>query len=88
MSVFEVNRFCRDVMRQPRLRELIGTSPAMALSRYDLSDPERRMLQGGDVAGLHRAGANEFLLGYLARYGIFGLDFASYGERMRSRPAS
>jgi hypothetical protein len=84
MSVFDINRLCRDVMRDKALREQLLREPDRGLARYDLTDEERALLKQGDVAALHRLGANAFLLGYLARFEVFGLDVARYGERMRA----
>jgi hypothetical protein len=57
-------------------------NPAAALKKYDLTEEERRRLLAGDVAGLHRLGVNDFLMGYLPRFGICGLDPKAYGERI------
>jgi Aromatic-ring-opening dioxygenase LigAB, LigA subunit len=86
MSVLSVNRLCRDVMRDPALRQRLKDDPAGALAGYPhaLSDAERAALLAGDVGALYRMGANSFLMGYLPRYNVFGLDVASYGERMRA----
>jgi hypothetical protein len=84
MSIFELNHLCRDAMRDKGLREALRSDPGKALVRYDLSDRERALLLAGDVAALHRLGANAFLLGYLARFELFGLSIARYGERMRA----
>jgi len=85
MSILSVNRLCRDVMRDVELRKHLQDAPERTLSRYPhpLSQEERDALLAGDVARLYRMGANSFLMGYLARYRVFGLDTASYGDRMR-----
>jgi Aromatic-ring-opening dioxygenase LigAB, LigA subunit len=86
VSVLSVNRLCRDIMRDPGLRARLQQDPKGALQSYPhaLSDAERAALLAGDVGTLYRMGANSFLMGYLPRYGVFGLDVASYGERMRA----
>lgn len=83
MSIYNVNYLCREVMRDPRFRAALRANPAEALSTIELSTEERHALVAGDVAGLYRLGANSFLMGYLARYEVFGLSIATYGERMR-----
>lgn len=85
MSILSVDRLCRDVMRDGDLRRRLRESPASELARYPhpLTEAERAALLAGDVASLYRMGANTFLMGYLARYKVFGLDTANYGERLR-----
>ena len=41
-------------------------------------------LLAGDIGMLYRMGANAFLMGYFARYRIFGLDPVIYSQRMRA----
>ena len=49
-----------------------------------LTDPERGALLAGDVAALHCMGVNDFLMGYLARFEVCGLNSAVYNERIRT----
>ena len=86
MSILSVNRLCRDVMRDEGLRKRLQDDPHGALGAYPhlLTDQERTALLTGDVGTLYRMGANTFLMGYLGRYKVFGLDTASYSERMRA----
>ena len=86
MSIISVNHLCRDVMRDPALRKRLQDDPAGELAKYShkLTDAERAALLAGDVAALFRMGANAFLMGYLGRYKVFGLDPLSYGERMHA----
>ena len=86
MSLVSVGRLGRDLMRDKALRKSFQENPEEALSKYPypLSPQERAALLAGDVGTLYRMGANAFLMGYLARYRIFGLDPASYSERMRA----
>ncbi len=83
MSVFKVNHLCREVMRDPAFREALRRAPQEALAGYDLTEEERSALLSGDVGKLHRLGVNSFLMGYLARFEVLGLDIRTYGERMR-----
>lgn len=83
MSIYDVNFLCREIMRDPFLREALRQNPAETLAQFDLSQDERSALEVGDVGTLYRMGANSFLMGYLARYQMFGLDVTSYGARMR-----
>lgn len=86
MSLVSIGRLGRDLMRDKTLRRSFQENPEQALSNYPHSfEPqERAALLAGDVGTLYRMGANAFLMGYLARYRIFGLDPASYSERMRA----
>lgn len=84
MSVLELNRLCREVLRDHAFRAQMKADPASAISRYRLSEEERRALLTGDVVTLHRLGVNDFLMGYLARFEICGLTVPIYSERIRS----
>jgi hypothetical protein len=84
MSIFAINYICREIMRNPQFRTELRHDPETALSRYDLTAHERGALLSGDVGTLYRMGVNSFLMGYLPRYEMFGLDMKRYGERMRA----
>jgi hypothetical protein len=84
MSVFAVNYLCREVLRDHAFRAAMKADPAKALAPLDLTDDERRALIAGDVGTLFRMGVNGFLMGYLARFEVCGLNVQSYNERMRA----
>jgi hypothetical protein len=84
MSVFAVNYLCRELLRDHAFRAAMKADPTSALARVNLSDEERRALLAGDVAMLHRMGVNDFLMGYLCRFEICGLDLETYNSRIRS----
>ncbi|MGB7035951.1 MAG: hypothetical protein WBD71_10525 [Xanthobacteraceae bacterium] len=84
MSVFAVNYLCRELLRDHAFRAAMKSDPAKALSGLDLSEDERRALLAGDVGMLFRMGVNGFLMGYLARFEVCGLNVQSYNERMRA----
>lgn len=84
MSIFTVNYLCREVLRDHAFRAAMKTDPAKALGPLDLSDDERRMLLAGDVGALYRIGASGFLMGYLARFEVCGLNVETYNQRMRA----
>jgi hypothetical protein len=84
MSVFAVNYLCRELLRDKALRVAMKADPAAALERFDLTDAERAALLAGDVAALYRMGVNTFLMGYLCRYEICGLDLETYNSRIRA----
>ncbi|MFZ3351289.1 MAG: hypothetical protein WA268_10535 [Xanthobacteraceae bacterium] len=84
MSIFAVNYLCREVLRDHGFRAAMKADPAKALAPLDLTGEEHRALVAGDVGALFRLGANGFLMAYLARFEVCGLNVASYNERMRA----
>jgi Aromatic-ring-opening dioxygenase LigAB, LigA subunit len=84
MTAYQVSKFCRDCLRNAQLRELARRDPAEALEGYDLTPAERAALLAGDVGALYEAGASAFLLSYLTRWQLFGLDVPTYADRMRA----
>ena len=84
MSVYAVNHACRQLLRDQAFRQAMRDDPVRALTPLDLTDEERRAMVEGDVGWLYRAGAHDFLLGYLMRFSIGGLTLPLYNERMRA----
>ncbi len=84
MTAYEVNKVCRRALREPEFRAALQAGPAEALRDLDLTAAEREALLGGAVGDLYRLGASAFLLSYLPRWGLFGLDVDSYGISMRA----
>jgi hypothetical protein len=84
MSIFAVNHLCRELLRDHSFRAAMKADPAQALAPLELTDKERRLLLAGDVGALYRLGANAFLLNYLSRFEVCGLNQQSYNERMRA----
>jgi hypothetical protein len=84
MSTFAVNYLCREVLRDHAFRAAMKADPANALAGLDLTGEERRALIAGDVGALYRMGVNGFLMGYLARFEVCGLNVEIYNERMRA----
>ena len=84
MSIFAVNHLCREVLRDHAFRAAMRSDPAKALAPLDLTEEERRALLAGDVGGLFRMGANAFLMNYLARFEVCGLNAEIYNQRMRA----
>ena len=58
--------------------------PAKALAPLDLTDEERRACSPATSAQLYRMGANGFLMNYLARFEVCGLNAETYNQRMRA----
>jgi hypothetical protein len=90
MSIFAVNRLCRQALHDPAFREALVRDPNTAIAPLGLSDEERAALLAGDVAWLYERGAHPFLLALLTRWDLFGLTVHSYSERIRAArpPAS
>jgi hypothetical protein len=83
MSVYAVNKLCRDALHNRAFREALRTDPGAAISPLDLTQDERKALLAGDVAWLFEHGCHPFLLAYLTRWDLFGLTAAVYSERIR-----
>ncbi len=83
MSVYAVNKLCRDTLHDPAFREALKRDPASAIATRDLSDDERKALLDGDVAWLFEEGCHPFLLAYLTRWDLLGLTVERYSERIR-----
>ena len=84
MSIFNVNYLCREVLRDHAFRAAMKADPKAALAPLDLTADERNALLAGDVGALYRMGVNGFLMGYLARFEVCGLNVQNYNERMRA----
>ena len=84
MSIFAVNYLCREVLRDHAFRAAMKADPEKALAPLDLTADERHALIAGDVGALYRMGVSGFLMGYLARFEVCGLNVGNYNERMRA----
>jgi hypothetical protein len=84
MSIFTVNYLCREVLRDHAFRAAMKADPARALAGKDLTEEERSAMLAGDVGKLFRMGANSFLMNYMARFEVCGLNMMTYNERMRA----
>ena len=84
MSIFAVNYLCRELLRDHAFRAAMKADPASALAPLELSGEERGALLAGDVGTLFRMGVNGFLMAYLARFEVCGLNVEIYNQRMRA----
>ena len=84
MSVYAVNKLCRDALHDLAFRQALKHDPAAAIAPLALTDEERRALLAGDVAWLYDHGCHPFLLAYLTRWELFGLAVPVYSERIRT----
>ena len=83
MSVYAVNKLCRDALHDLAFREALKRDPAAAIAPLALTDAERTALLAGDVAWLYEHGCHPFLLNHLTRWELFGLAVPVYSERIR-----
>jgi hypothetical protein len=84
MSIYAVNKLCRDALHDLAFREALQRDPQSAIAPLALTNDERTALLAGDVAWLYEHGAHPFLLTYLTRWDLFGLSVARYSERIRT----
>lgn len=84
MSIFAVNHLCRELLRDHAFRAAMKADPTKALEPLDLTDEERKALLAGDVGTLFRMGVNAFLMNYLPRFEVCGLNAETYNQRMRA----
>ncbi len=84
MSVYAVNKLCRDALHDLAFREAIKRDPAAAIAARDLTEEERKALLEGDVVRLYEWGCHPFLLAYLTRWDLFGITQALYNQRIRN----
>lgn len=86
MSILSINHLCRDITRNPALREAFLRTPEAELVKYPrkFTATERAAVLAGDVGTLYQMGVNAYLMGYLARYGLFGLTVEIYSDRVRA----
>ncbi len=63
MSVYAINKLCRDALHDLAFREALKSDPAAAIAPLDLTDEERKALLAGDVARLYEWGCHPYLLG-------------------------
>jgi hypothetical protein len=93
MSVYAVNKLCRRVVHEPRLREQLNGSreeaeAAIRASRPPLSDEEVQLVLDGEVGELGQRGCNYFLIHQLGRWEVLGMDLKTHGDRVRAAQAS
>jgi len=84
MSVYAIDKLCRDALHDLAFREALKRDPAAAIATRDLSDEEREALLAGDVARLYEWGCHPFLLAYLTRWDLFGITQKIYNERIHT----
>jgi len=84
VSVYAIDKLCRDTLHDVAFRDAVQRDPAAAIKDRDLTAAEREALLKGDVARLYEWGCHPFLLAYLARWDLFGITPALYNERIHA----
>jgi hypothetical protein len=84
MSVYAIDKLCRDALHDLAFRDALKRDPAAAIAPRDLTADERDALLAGNVVRLYEWGCHPFLLAYLARWDIFGITAALYNQRIRT----
>jgi len=92
MSVYAVNKLCRRVVHELRLREALNGSRATAEAAIraatpPLSEQEVQLVLDGEVGELGLMGCNYFLLHQLGRWEVLGMTLKLHGERVRAAQA-
>lgn len=83
MSVYGVHKFLHNCLHEPAFRALAINDPESAMAGLPLSDDEQNALRCGNVAWLYEHGVHAFLLSFLTRWEIFGLNIDIYSQRIR-----
>ena len=83
MSVYQINKLCRQLYHDRALREAVKADPVKAIAGWPLSPAEREALLSGDIKRLYEWGAHPFLLGHITRWDLFGVTPAIYAERIK-----
>ncbi len=83
MSAYQVNKLCHRILHAVAFREAVNRDPAAAIADWPFTDEQRKALLEGDVKRLYEWGTHPFLLSHFTRWDLFGLNAASYAERIR-----
>ncbi len=82
MSIYYIHKIAHQVQKDPEFRERMKRDPEAAIAGYRLTNEERHALLVGDVGRLAQMGAHGYLLGYLARNEVLGLNMGNYVQRI------
>ena len=83
MSVYGLNKFFRTCQQDREFRALAKSDPEAAMARMPLSEAEKDMLRRGNVKALFEYGVHAFLLSYMTRWELFGVNVARYSESIQ-----
>jgi hypothetical protein len=82
MSLYDVHLVCRTALRDQEFCAALNSEPETALESFDLTPAERQALLEGDVGALYAAGAHEYVLMWLGRAQVLGLNIPEYMKRI------
>ena len=81
MSLYYVQKLLYQLNRDPAVRSRFGSDRDSLLAEYQLTDEERRAIEGGDIGLLYVMGVNgQILMHYSA---LLGQPWDVYIEAMR-----
>ncbi len=83
MSIYGINKFFRTCLHDKSFRALAISDPDAALQQMPLTEEERNAMRRGDVRWLYEHGAHAFLLSFLTRWNLFGVDVAHYSTSIQ-----
>jgi hypothetical protein len=82
MSLYAVHSICRDALADESFQTRLNENPEAALADRNLTPEEREALLAGDVARLYSWGAHEYVLTWLARAEVLGLNVPGFMQRI------
>ena len=80
MSVLELDRLCRETLRDHAFRKAMQTDPETAIARYRLTPEEKHALLAGDVVALHRMGVRHVMT--LQNFGLMAPELVKRSMRL------
>jgi hypothetical protein len=83
MSLYAVHSICRDAFKDESFQTRLKDDPEAALADRDLTPGEREALLAGDIARLYSWGAHEYVLTWLARAEVLGVDLPGFLQRIQ-----
>jgi hypothetical protein len=87
MSIFAIHKFLFQLRNDHDFRRRAQASPYAVLDEMRLTAAERSALERGDVRTLYEMGVHGFLLLQLSNANLFGIDRATYFNRVRNQDA-
>lgn len=84
MSTYYLNKIMYLLETDPIFLARMRADPAKAVADFRLTDEERTALLAGDVGTMYLMGVHPFMMHTLSRQDLFGLDRATYLQRVRA----
>lgn len=83
-DTYAVHCVCKRVATDEGFRAALREDPESVLAGLDLKESQRDALLRGDVAELYEAGAHEYVLMWLGRFEVLGLDLKTFMQRIQT----